>query len=247
MLNKTYLINRFNEVITSENKTYSENVIGVLSEKTLHKTIKNIFEGNQLYQEVKIDKYYVDICINNKIIEVQTKQFNKLRDKLNYLISINKYDINVVYPVFTNKTIFNINEGIVDKGKKSPKKFKVPELFHELYMIKNLLPNNCLTITILLFEVNEYRIKKNNRKGFECFDRVPTKLVDVITLDKLEDYVNLLPDNLNEMFTSKEICEKTKTNIKYVNKMLNVLKFLNVIELIGKDGKKFVYKKKKVE
>lgn len=238
------LITRFNQVISSENKSYDGHVIGVLSEKTLHKTIKNVFEDNQMFQEIKIGNYFVDVCKDNQIIEVQTKQFNKIRDKLKYLISLNKYNINIVYPTFTNKIIYNINDNNIDKGKKSPKKFKTPEIFHELYMIKDLLKYENITITVLLLEINEYRISKNNRRGYECFDRVPTKLVDVISLNNKDDYLQLLPENLNEFFTSNEICKETKTNIKYVNKMLNVMRFLDVIEVVGKDGRKYVYKKK---
>lgn len=236
------LIEKFNQLQNNNlNNKYENNVIGVLSEKTLHKTIKNLYEPNHLYQEIKIDNYYVDICKDNNIIEVQTKQFNKFRDKITYLLSLNKYKINIVYPVFTSKMIYNINNGEITGPKKSPKKFRIPEVFHELYMIKQLLGHKDLMITLLLFEINEYREITNNRRGYFCYDRIPTKLVDEIVLKDNNDYIKLLPSDLNETFTSKEICLKTKTNVKYVNKMLNVMKHLNVVEVVGKDGRKLLY------
>ena len=88
-------------------------------------------------------------------------------------------------------------------------------------------------------------MKTNNRKGFVCFDRVPTKLISEIVLLTKSDYLNLLPDNLSSNFTSKELSQLTKTNVKYVNKMLNVLKFLQIIEVVGKDGRKLVYNVKR--
>lgn len=240
------LIEKFNELQNSNlNNKYENNVIGVLSEKTLHKTIKNLYEPNHLYQEIKIDNYYVDICKENNIIEVQTKQFNKFRDKITYLLSLNKYKINIVYPVFTSKIIYNISNGEISDPKRSPKKFRIPEVFHELYMIKQLLGHKDLMITLLLFEINEYREITNNRRGYVCYDRVPTKLVDEIVLKDNKDYIKLLPSDLNETFTSKEICLKTKTNVKYVNKMLNVMKYLNVVEVVGKDGRKLLYNVKR--
>lgn len=240
------LIEKFNELQNSNlNNKYENNVIGVLSEKTLHKTIKNLYEPNHLYQEIKIDNYYVDICKENNIIEVQTKQFNKFRDKITYLLSLNKYKINIVYPVFTSKMIYNISNGEISDPKRSPKKFRIPEVFHELYMIKQLLGHKDLMITLLLFEINEYREITNNRRGYVCYDRVPTKLVDEIVLKDNKDYIKLLPSDLNETFTSKEICLKTKTNVKYVNKMLNVMKYLNVVEVVGKDGRKLLYNVKR--
>lgn len=239
------IYNKFNELIKSENKSYENNVIGVLSEKTLHKTIKNLYEQNHEFHEVKIDNYFVDVLKDNNIIEVQTKQFNKIRDKLNYLLSLNKYKINLVFPVFNNKTIYFIQDSIYSLPKKSPKKLKYPEIFYELYKIKQLLNNKDLIITILVFDINEYRIKENNRKGYICFDRVPTKLINEIIIKSKEDYLMFLPNNLQEKFTSKDICVLTKSNIKYVNKMLNVLKYVDVLDVIGKDGRKYVYSIKK--
>ena len=110
--------------------------------------------------------------------------------------------------------------------------------------MRNILGDN-LTITLLLFEIDEYRTISKNRKGYVCYDRVPKKLVDEVVLNNKSDYIKLLPNNLNETFTSKEICNITKTNVKYVNKMLNVLKYLNVVEVVGKDGRKLLYNVKK--
>ena len=237
---------KFNELLKKGNLSYEFNVIGVLSEKTLHKTIKNLYEIDHQYQEIKIDNYFVDICKGNNIIEVQTKQFNKLREKISYLLSLNKYKINIIYPVFTQKMILYINDNNeLSNPKKSPKKFRIPEVFHELYMIKQLLNHNDLKITLLLFEIDEYREKTNNRKGYICVDRVPTKLVDEIILNDNHDFLKLLPNEIEEVFTSKDISKITKTDIKYVNKMVNVMKYLEIIELIGKDGKKNLYSVKK--
>lgn len=242
------LINRFNELIINDQKInvlkHSDKIIGELSEKTLHNVIKNLYEDNQDFQEIKIDKYYVDILRDNNIIEIQTKQFNKLRDKISYLLSLNKYSINIVYPVFSKKTIYFI-DSLDCKPKTSPKKFKIPEVFHELYMIKTLLNNENLQITLLVLEIDEYRKTSNNRKKYICYDRVPRKLIKEVILKSKDDYLKLLPLNLNEKFTSKELSQMTKTNVKYVNKMLNVLKYLNVVEVVGKEGRKLLYSVKR--
>lgn len=241
------LYKRFDELLVeNNNNSYENKVIGVLSEKTLHKTIKNLYEENHDYHEIKIDNYYVDILKDNNIIEVQTKQFDKFRDKIKYLLNKDIYDINIIYPIFNNKIIYYIDEdNNISLPKKSPKKLKYPEVFYELYKIKQLLNNNKLKITLLLFDIKEYRLKTKNRKGYICFDRVPIKLIEEIKLCNKEDYLQLLPNNLKDEFTVKDICLLTKSNSKYVNKMVNVMRYLDVIELIGKDGRKFVYKIKK--
>ena len=124
-------------LVENNNKSYENKVIGVLSEKTLHKTIKNLYEENHDYHEIKIDNYYVDILKDNNIIEVQTKQFDKFRDKIKYLLNKDIYDINIIYPIFNNKIIYYIDEdNNISLPKKSPKKLKYPEVFYELYKIK---------------------------------------------------------------------------------------------------------------
>ena len=49
------LVEKFNNL--NSNPKYEGNVIGVLSEKTLHKTIKNLYEDNQDYQEITSRKF----------------------------------------------------------------------------------------------------------------------------------------------------------------------------------------------
>ena len=75
-----------------------------------------------------------------------------------------------------------------------------------------------------------------------------------MTIEEKREYLELYPlqlaaikrlNNLEDEFTVKDICSLTKSNSKYVNKMVNVMRYLDVIELIGKDGRKYVYKIKK--
>lgn len=53
-----------------------------MSEKTLHAVLKNYYEPDENKHEVAIDGYYADIFNDSGIIEIQTRQLNKLRDKL---------------------------------------------------------------------------------------------------------------------------------------------------------------------
>lgn len=219
--------------------------IGVLSEKTLHKTIKNLYEEDVNNQEIKIGSYYVDILNNDNIIEIQTKQFNKLRIKLDYLLKLNKYKINVVYPVFNKKDIYIIEEDKITGPRKSPKKLQYPEIFYELYKIKQLLNEANLTITVLVLDIDEYRTKGNSRSGVVCFDRIPKKLIDEIKLVNKEDYLKFLPEGLNDIFTATDVIKQYKCKERYVRTMLNVLCHLEVIEVIGKENRKYLYKIKK--
>ncbi|MCD7835299.1 MAG: hypothetical protein LUG83_01285, partial [Lachnospiraceae bacterium] len=71
--------------------------IGTLSEKTVHAVLKNYYTLNENNQEIPIGNYIADIFLDGKIIEIQTRQFNKLRDKLKSFLPI--YPVTVCYPI----------------------------------------------------------------------------------------------------------------------------------------------------
>ena len=56
--------------------------IGELNESSLHNELKYILESDSTYHEVKIGGYIADIFKNNTAVEIQTRQFNKLSNKI---------------------------------------------------------------------------------------------------------------------------------------------------------------------
>ena len=74
-----------------------ENGIGTLSEKTVHSVLKNYLEPDTTYHEIKTGRYVADIRTPDGIYEIQTRQFNKLRNKLEAFLP--EYSVTVVYPI----------------------------------------------------------------------------------------------------------------------------------------------------
>ena len=68
-------------------KSHNDKGIGTLSEKTLHAVLKMYYEPDEDNHEVAIDGYYADIYNEHGIIEIQTRQLNKLRDKLSVFLN----------------------------------------------------------------------------------------------------------------------------------------------------------------
>ena len=54
-------------------------MIGELSEKGVHNGLKNYLEPDKSKQEIKVGRYFADIKNDSGIIEIQTKQFFKLK------------------------------------------------------------------------------------------------------------------------------------------------------------------------
>ena len=66
----------------AEQASPSDKGIGTLSEKTLHAVLKRYYEPYGDNHEVKIGGYVADIVGEHGIIEIQTRNFDRLRKKL---------------------------------------------------------------------------------------------------------------------------------------------------------------------
>ena len=62
--------------------------IGTLSEKSVHAVLKNYFAPNADFHEVPIEGYVADIYTGREIIEIQTRQFHRMREKLQAFLPI---------------------------------------------------------------------------------------------------------------------------------------------------------------
>lgn len=236
---------KFSEIVANYKDISKIDGIGTLSEKTLHKVVKNYLEPQLVFQEIKIGSYYADIFKDNKIIEIQTRQFNALRSKLAFFLK--DYEVTVCYPTFHKKTINWINSDTLIKEdiRKSPKRGSIYDSFKELYKIKFLLNNPKLKLKLLLIDLEEYRLlngwSKDKKKGSYRYDQIPVELVEEIDILEKRDYLKFIPDNLSDKFTSKDYSKATKLTLNRAQTALNVLRYLEIIEIIGKDSKSNVY------
>ena len=182
--------------------------IGTYKEKTLHAILKDYYAPDKSMQEISVDGYVADIYTGQEIIEIQTANFNKMRAKLNCFLP--NYPVTVVYPIARIKYLSWIDEatGECSKPRKSPVKGSVYRAFVELYKIKSILSQENLCLCFPLLEVEEYRLlngwSQDKKKGSCRYDRIPRALLDEIRLEKPEDYLRLIPENLPEPFTALE-------------------------------------------
>lgn len=219
--------------------------IGTLKEKTVHMVLKKYYEDDIDYHEVAIDKYVADICRDNKIIEIQTGNFNKMRDKLE--VFLKDYSVTIVYPIPCVKWLNWIDKDSLEvkSRRKSPKKGTPYQAFYELYKIKNYLKNSNLHLKIVMLNVEEYRLlngwSEDKKRGSVRYDRIPLKIEQEIDIDEINDYMQLIPYNLPENFLVKDYAKAAKLTPRKASTALNILSYLNIVEKIGKKGNAFVY------
>ena len=71
--------------------------IGTLSEKSVHAILKLYYAPDEDMHEIPIENFVADIYTGKEIVEIQTRQFNKMREKL--AVFLKQYPVTVVYPI----------------------------------------------------------------------------------------------------------------------------------------------------
>ncbi len=220
--------------------------IGTLNEKTLHAVLKLYYEPCKARHEIQLGRYVADIVSEEGIIEIQTRAFHKLRDKLKYFLSISK-SVTLVYPVAHTKWLcwIDCETGEVSKKRKSPKTGTPYDIFYELYKIKMFLNEEALHIRIPLIDLTEYRNLNgwswDKKKGSSREDRIPECLVDEISLNTKADYKKLIPKSLTENFTVKDFARAAGIRRETAGQVLHIMHYVGAVRRIGKKGKQYLY------
>jgi len=229
------------------NQYRERNGIGTLGEKTVHAVLKKYLEPDEQYHEIKINGFYADIATSKGIIEIQTRNFNALRKKLEVFLTLGP--VTIVYPVPYTKWLSWIDEetGEISTKRKSPRKGDVYMILPELYRIKDYLLHPNLRLQILLINMEESRLlngwSKDKKKGSTRYDRIPTNLIAEVSITANSDYHKLVPESLTGEFTAKEFQKACHLSPKMSSYALQVLRHVNAIEQTGMQGRAYLYKK----
>ena len=87
--------------------------------------------------------------------------------------------------------------------------------------------------------LNGWGAKRKNHAS--KYDRIPNQFVEEIVLERKEDYLQFVPYDLQEPFTSKEFAKAIKCNTQLAGVTLNLLNYLEVVKRVGKQGNAFLY------
>lgn len=230
--------------IISQNR--KQNGIGTLGEKTLHAVLKCYFEPHEDNQEISLGGFVADIAGENGVIEIQTRNFNALRKKLELFLEF--CDVTVVYPIPQIKYLswLDTDTGEIVSKRKSPKKGSIYDSIKELYKIKYTLDNPRMNLCFIMLELEEIRYlngwSKDKKKGSTRCDRIPIDILDKIYIHTSEDYKIFVPENLPKEFTSLDFSKCAKIRRDVAQTTLNILCYMNITEKIGKSGRTNIYR-----
>lgn len=221
--------------------------IGTLGEKTVHSVLKSYMSPNHLNHEIKVGGFVADVCTGSEIIEIQTRQFYKLRRKLQAFLAF--APVTIVYPIPSTKWIRWVNPqtGEISPRRKSPKAGVPYAIFPELYQIKEFLMNPNLNLKIVMMDLEEYRLldgwSEDKKKGSTRSDRIPTDLIYELDICGAEDYQLLIPEMLMNDFTARDFKKVSGLSLPISRTALHVLNYVGAVERIGKKGNTFIYRR----
>lgn len=224
--------------------------IGVLSEKTIHAVVKRYLEPDEGFQEVKVGSYFADILHEGGIMEIQTRSFDRLRDKLAAFLPV--YPVTVVYPIPERKWVRWVDKesGALSERHRSPRRGTPYDVFYELYKIRPWITHENFRLKLLMLEMDELRYldgwSKNKKRGSTRMDRIPGELICEYDFTRPEDYMELVPPELEDTFTVKEFSKAAGIDPSRGGGVLPILKDLGVLERVGKEGKAYIYRVREV-
>ena len=221
------------------------NQIGTLKENSLHAELKSWFKMSGDKIETPIDGYIIDIVRGELLIEIQTQNFSAIRKKLENLLK--RYKVRLIYPIVQKKWIIGLdqNGAQVTRRRLSPKHNSYVNIFEELVWIPHLILNSNLSIEALIVHVEETRLNDGKgswrRKGWSIVDRKLVNIIDQKIFYESIDYLTLIPKDLRIPFTNFELSKALQKSIGLARKMTYCLRKINILKVIGKKGKAFLY------
>ncbi len=195
--------------------------------------------------EVSVDGFVVDIVRGDLLVEIQTRNFAAIKQKLDKLIV--HHPVRLVYPIPREKWIIKLAEDGVSQlsRRKSPKRGAVEDIFEELVSFPKLLMNPNFSIELLLIQEEEVRRYEGTRgwwrKRWGTQERRLLRVVERRCLETLAGMCALVPAALAEPFTTSDLAIAIAKPRRLAQKMAYCLCLMGCITPVGKRGNAILY------
>lgn len=221
------------------------NTIGQLNEQPLHAALKAWYAGPQDQLEVPVDGYVVDLVQDERLVEIQTKNFSSLTQKLNDLVK--RHPVRLVHPIAHEKWLFKLPREEWDgpRRRKSPKRGRLEEVFNELVSFPRLLLEDNFSLEVVMIQEEEVRRYEGKRhwykNGWVTVERRLLEVLDRHIFECPADVRYLLPSDLPDRFTTLDLAQALEGPRRLGQKMAYCLREMGEIVQIGKRGRSLLY------
>jgi hypothetical protein len=215
-----------------------------VTEQTLHEQLKEHYAMETGAVESPLGDYRVDVVMGDLLIEIQTRSFSSIRNKLSKLVQ--DHNVRLVHPVPHQKWVVRLDRNEKQVGRrKSPKRGRPEEVFRELVYMPKLIEDPNFELEVVLVNMEEYLIDDGKgswrRKRWSIHDRKMLNIHEKYLYQSPRDFLKLLPDSLPEEFTTRILAKESKLRINLAQKMIYCLRNMDVIHQTGRKGRAYLY------
>lgn len=219
--------------------------IGSLNEKALHAALKEWYRRDGDEVEVPVGGFVADLVRDGLLIEIQTRSFSSMRRKFDRVLD--HHPIRLVHPIPATKWIVKVDgKGREESRRRSPKQGIVADVCAELVSFPTLLSHPNFTLEVLLTEEEEIwrpDPKKGWRRGGYVVEE--RRLLDVVETAEFGSpaaLVPLLPPDLPDPFTTKEIADGLGRSRHLAQEVAYCLRESGAIDTVGRDRRGILYR-----
>jgi len=217
----------------------------VLNEKPLHAALKRQYAQPNDRFEVSVDGFLVDIVRDDLLVEIQTRSFAAVKQKLTSLVA--HHPVRLVYPIAQEKWILKLAKDGQShlSRRKSPKRGTLEDVFEELVSLPQLLSHPNFSVEVVFIheeEIRRYdRTRSWRRRGWVTHERRLLQIVAQRLLETPGDLCTLIPFSLAEPFTTHDLAIAMKKPRRLAQKMVYCLRRMGSITPVGKRGNTILY------
>ena len=218
--------------------------INTLNESSLHADLKAWYAQPGDGIEVPLGRYFIDVVRDDLLIEIQTRSFSSIRQKLEDLLQ--EHRVRLVYPIAQSKWILRVDaQGERLGRRRSPKRGRLIDVFGELVYLWRLYEFPGFELELLMTHQEEVRCLDGKgswrRHGQSILDRRLLDVVARIALRSPSDLLQVLPEDLEDPFTNKSLASQLRASVRLTGRVTYCLYKLGILDRVGKVGNAHQY------
>ena len=215
------------------------------TETSLHASLKADYAASGGAQEIWVDGYWIDVQHSDLLIEIQTRHFEAIQEKLLRLLE--DHQVRLVHPIAAEKWIVRLpqDDEAPIKRRKSPRRGRWEHLFLELARTPTLLAHPNFSLEILLIREEEIRRDDGKgswrRRGVSIIDRRLLEILERKLIASPSDLRQFLPSDLDSPFTNQQLASQLRISRRLASRMSYCLRSLKILQIAGKQRNAILY------
>lgn len=228
-----------------ETQKTGSNGIGLRNERSLHAALKQWIALPEDRFEVPLGGYVIDLVRGEQLIEIQTRNFSAIRNKLTSLLTQHK--VHLLHPVTAEKWVVQVDttgQKVISR-RKSPYKGKLTDVFEELVRIPELMAHDNFSFEVLFINEEEVRCRdgkgSKHRKRVSVVDRRLLEVVQSYEFRSTKDLLSFIPLALPQPFSNKELAASLQLPLHRCRQMTYCLRKMGAVTVVGKNRNELLF------